>query len=166
DEQADLEQVRAWIEQQRDALACGELPLAVLALDPVRTAALAQPLLECADFCGQRPQARTCGRLRLRAHDVLPARCPRSAKYARTKSIGALVGVPGPNSLPTPCASSAAMSSSGMMPPPITSTWSIPCCFSSSSTRGNSVMCAPERTDSATTSTSSWTAAFAIISGV
>ena len=33
-------------------------------------------------------------------------------------------------------------------------------------TRGTSVMCAPDRIDSPTTSTSSWSAAVAIISGV
>ncbi len=42
----------------------------------------------------------------------------------------------------------------------------MPRCFMSSSTSGNSVMWAPERIESATTSTSSWTAASTICPGV
>src|SRR2546426_668734 len=76
------------------------------------------------------------------------------------------VGVPGPKSLPVPCDSSALMSWGGIMPPPVSSTSCRPAASSSLRTRGKSVMCAPERIDKPTTSTSSWIAAWAIISGV
>ena len=42
----------------------------------------------------------------------------------------------------------------------------MPCSWSSAVIRGTSVMCAPDRIDSPTTSTSSWRAAVATISGV
>ena len=69
-------------------------------------------------------------------------------------------------SRPTPSPWSAAMSSAGMIPPPVMSTSSRPCARSRSRILGKSVMCAPLRMDSPTTSTSSCTAAVAIISGV
>ena len=58
------------------------------------------------------------------------------------------------------------MSSSGMIPPTVTSTSSRPFSSSSFVIRGTSVMCAPDRIDRPTTSTSSWSAAVATISGV
>ena len=58
------------------------------------------------------------------------------------------------------------MSSRGMIPPPVMSTSWRPIWSSSWRTRGKSVMWAPLRMESPTTSTSSWTAAVAIISGV
>ena len=51
------------------------------------------------------------------------------------------------------------MSSSGMIPPTVTSTSSRPASRSRAVTFGTSVMCAPDRIDSPTTSTSSWSAA-------
>src|SRR6185503_12951230 len=81
-------------------------------------------------------------------------------------SMIAVVGVPGPKRSPTPLDFSAAMSSFEMIPPPVRSTSAIPFSFISSSTRGKSVMCAPERMERATASTSSCTAAWTIISGV
>src|SRR5687768_2009571 len=65
-----------------------------------------------------------------------------------------------------PCSRNASMSSFGMMPPPVMRTSSRPASIRSARTRGKSVMCAPERIERPTTSTSSWTAAVAIISGV
>ena len=53
-----------------------------------------------------------------------------------------------------------------MIPPPVTRMSGRPDSTISCRTRGNSVMCAPERIESPTTSTSSCTAAVAIISGV
>ncbi len=58
------------------------------------------------------------------------------------------------------------MSSSGMMPPPNTSMSSALELRSRSSTAGKSVMCAPDMMESPMASTSSWTAAVTIISGV
>ncbi len=74
--------------------------------------------------------------------------------------------VPGPNSFPIPRSRNVSMSSGGMIPPPVTRMSSRPASSSSRFTRGNSVRCAPERIDRPTTSTSSWMAAWAIISGV
>jgi hypothetical protein len=76
------------------------------------------------------------------------------------------VFVPGPNSRPTPSAVSAAMSSLGMMPPPVSRRSPMPRARINSRISGNSVMWAPESTDSATTSTSSCTAASTTCSGV
>jgi hypothetical protein len=53
-----------------------------------------------------------------------------------------------------------------MIPPTVTSTSSSPFSLSWAVTRGTSVMCAPDRIDNPTTSTSSWSAAVTIISGV
>ena len=58
------------------------------------------------------------------------------------------------------------MSSSGMIPPAVTSTSSRPRSRRRRVTFGSSVMWAPERIESPTTSTSSWSAAVTIISGV
>ena len=74
--------------------------------------------------------------------------------------------VPGVNSLPMPSAPSSAASSAGMIPPPVTRMSASPFSSSNRFTRGNRVMWAPERMESATTSTSSWSAVLAIISGV
>src|SRR5664280_2197192 len=65
-----------------------------------------------------------------------------------------------------PASSRAGMSSSGMIPPAVTSTSSSPRSRSRRVTFGSRVMWAPERIERPTTSTSSWSAAVAIISGV
>ena len=62
---------------------------------------------------------------------------------------------------------SGSMSSSGMIPPTVTRTSSRPAlAHERAVTLGTSVMCAPDRIDRPTTSTSSWSAAVTIISGV
>ena len=58
------------------------------------------------------------------------------------------------------------MSSSGMIPPPNTTTSVAPLARRASMTAGKSVLCAPLMIERPTPSTSSWTAALAIISGV
>ncbi len=58
------------------------------------------------------------------------------------------------------------MSSSGMIPPPNTSMSPAFDARSRSITAGKSVMCAPDMMDRPMASTSSWTAALTIISGV
>ena len=52
------------------------------------------------------------------------------------------------------------------MPPTVTTTSSAPCSPSSDTTRGTSVMWAPERIESPTASASSWITVSAICSGV
>ena len=56
-EQTELDEARAVVAEPCHALARRELSLAVLALDPVRPAALAEPLLEHAELGAQLPQA-------------------------------------------------------------------------------------------------------------
>src|ERR1044071_9127683 len=70
-----------------------------------------------------------------------------SAAHSWMYLIRSDVGVPGPNSLPVPCDSSALMSSGGMMPPPVSSTSCRPAASSSLRTRGNSVIWAPDKID-------------------
>ena len=77
-----------------------------------------------------------------------------------------MVGAPGVKIAATPIALSSAMSASGMIPPPNTTMSSASRSFSSSSTRANWVMCAPDSTDSPIASASSWSAAATICSGV
>src|ERR1700694_2261366 len=152
DEQADLDPGSLGIEQGGDALAGGELPLIVLALDPLRPASLFEARAELAVLVTQRLEA------------THAATC--SAAHSSRYLMRSDVGVPGPKSLPVPCPSSAVMSSAGIIPPPVSSTSWRPAASSSLRTRGNSVMWAPDRIESPTTSTSSWIAAWAIISGV
>ena len=77
-----------------------------------------------------------------------------------------VVDAPGVKIFATPCVVSSAMSASGMMPPPNTTMSPASCSLSSSMTRGNRVMWAPDSTDRPTASTSSWIAAATICSGV
>ena len=76
------------------------------------------------------------------------------------------VGVPGVNTSAMPAAFKPGMSASGITPPPITRTSVKPFSFSSSTTFGKRVLCAPESRLKATTLTSSCRAASAICSGV
>ena len=76
------------------------------------------------------------------------------------------VVVPGRKTCDTPASFNVGMSSWGMMPPPKTVTSAQPRSFSASTTAGKSVRCAPDMMESPTPSTSSCTAAAAIISGV
>jgi hypothetical protein len=80
-------------------------------------------------------------------------------------SATSLIVVPGPKIALTPASRSAGTSSSGMIPPAVTITSSMPAARRSPQIRGSRVMWAPERIDSPTTSTSSWRAAVATISG-
>ena len=77
-----------------------------------------------------------------------------------------VVDAPGVKIFATPARVSSAMSASGMIPPPNTTMSPASWSRSSSMTLGNSVMCAPESTESPTASTSSWIAAATICSGV
>jgi hypothetical protein len=77
-----------------------------------------------------------------------------------------VVGVPGVKILATPIRYRSSMSASGMMPPPNTTMSVASRSRSRSMTRANSVMCAPDRIESPTASTSSWIAAATICSGV
>ena len=88
------------------------------------------------------------------------------AEFGRTQATISVVGAPGVKILATPIRDSSAMSASGMMPPPNTTMSAAPRARSSSMTRANSVMCAPDRMESPTASTSSWMAAATICSGV
>src|SRR6185503_10360000 len=74
--------------------------------------------------------------------------------------------VPGVKRAATPFCLSGSTSSSGMIPPPNTATSVTPRARRASRTAGNSVLCAPDMIESPIASTSSWTAAAAIISGV
>src|SRR5207248_5861389 len=67
-----------------------------------------------------------------------------SGKRLRSQSTMSCSGVPGVNISSTPRFLSAVMSSSGMMPPPKTMMSVALRRFNSSTTAGNSVMCAPE----------------------
>ena len=76
------------------------------------------------------------------------------------------IGVPGPNTSATPSSFSSSSSSSGMIPPTRMRVSSkAPYSFSPSMTFGTRVLCAPERMEIPSTSTSSWTAACTISSG-
>ena len=77
-----------------------------------------------------------------------------------------LVVAPGVKIFATPISSSGATSSSGTMPPPKTTMSLASRSFSSSISLRNSVMWAPERTESPTASASSWMAVSTICSGV
>src|SRR5439155_1136056 len=81
--------------------------------------------------------------------------------FARIQSTISCVDAPGVKTLATPALLSAGMSSSGMIPPPKTTLSPPPRRLSSSTTAGKSVRWAPERIESPTASTSSWTAASA-----
>src|SRR5262249_20449432 len=81
-----------------------------------------------------------------------------------TQSMISWVDAPGLKSAATPMPASALTSASGTMPPPKTTTSEAPRALSASITAGKSVMCAPDMIDSPTASTSSCTAADAIIS--
>ena len=76
------------------------------------------------------------------------------------------VEAPGVKIFSMPALSSFGMSSIGMIPPPNTRISPAPRSRSCSTTRGKSVMCAPEWHESPTASASSWTAVSAICSGV
>src|SRR5207302_94772 len=95
------------------------------------------------------------------AFAVLPS--PRRSRSHATISV---VGAPGVKIFSIPASASFGMSSFGMMPPPNTTTSPAPCWRRSSTTLGNSVMCAPEWQESPTPSASSWIVASTICSGV
>src|ERR1700674_637478 len=82
------------------------------------------------------------------------------------KSTMAWVEVPGRNISAMPDCFRAGMSASGMMPPTRTVTSVMPLSWRSFINWGQMVLWAPERMERPMTSTSSWTAAEAIISGV
>src|SRR2546425_3994521 len=151
-EQPDLDPRAVFVEQRRDAFARGQLPLIVLAFDALRAASLFEAGAELLIFLAERLEA------------THAATC--SAAHSWIYLMRSDVGVPGPKSLPVPCDSRALMSSGGVMPPPVSSTSCRPAAAGSLRTRGNNVMCAPDSIDRPTTSTSSWIAAWAIISGV
>src|ERR1041384_4112381 len=141
DQHPDVEPRAVLVEQRGHALARGEFSLVVLAFD-----ALGAPSLFEA-----RADLLVLGAERLEATHAATCSAAHSWMYLMRSDVG----VPGPNSLPVPCPSNAVMSSGGMMPPPVSSTSCRPAASSSFRTRGNNVMCAPESTDSPTTSTSS-----------
>ena len=84
----------------------------------------------------------------------------------RTQSTISVVVAPGVKIFATPICSSSAMSASGMIPPPNTVMSVASRSRSSSSTRLNWVMCAPDRIDKPIASASSCRAADTICSGV
>src|SRR2546425_6938290 len=141
DQQADLDPGTVAIEQRGDPFARRQLALIVLALDALRPAPLLEARAQLLVLFGEgleTTHAATC-----------------SAAHSSMYLMRSDVGVPGPNSLPVPCVSSALMSSGGMMPPPVSSTSWRPAASSNLRTLGNSVMCAPDKIDRPTTSTSS-----------
>src|SRR6202453_1617780 len=89
-----------------------------------------------------------------------------TAMRLRIKSTIDCVVVPGRKISAMPAFFSAGISASGIIPPIKTVTSVMPFSRSNSMSRGHSVLCAPERIESPMTSTSSCTAADAIISGV
>ena len=91
---------------------------------------------------------------------------PRSATTRRTAATIASGGVSWSSIALTPSAVSAATSSSGMTPPPTTRMSSAPRSASKASTRGNTVMWAPESMLMPIASTSSWIAASTTSCGV
>src|SRR5207244_4599580 len=84
------------------------------------------------------------------------------ASRAPSQLTMAGVGAPGVKISSIPRSFNFGMSSLGMIPPPKTTTSSAPCARSNWTTRGNSVMCAPEWQESPTASASSWMAVSAI----
>jgi hypothetical protein len=85
DEEAELQQGRARIEEEGDAFPGGELPLCVLPFDAVGSAALPEPLLQLPQLGGEGPEPAGRLRTRVRAHvpdDAAPD--PRRAKCSRT----------------------------------------------------------------------------------
>src|SRR6266545_8086690 len=88
DEQADFDPRSVPVEQRGDAFARRQLALIVLALDPLRAAALFQARAELLVFIAERLEA---------AH---AATC--SAAHSWMYLMRSDVGVPGPNSLPVP----------------------------------------------------------------
>ena len=110
---------------------------------------------------------RTPGRTRPRPRDRGQASAAAlSASRVLSRSMVAVVGLPGPKTARTPISFRAGTSSSGMMPPAQTTTSSTPRAGSSSKMRGKSVRWAPLRIERPIASTSSWRAVWAIISGV
>src|SRR5262249_8707686 len=105
-EQSDFEPAAVWVEQCGDPLARRQLALLVLPLDALRAAALLEAGAELLVFVAEALEAGSGW--------THAARC--SAAHSWMYLMRSAVGVPGPNSLPVPCASSAAMSSGGMMP--------------------------------------------------
>ena len=87
-------------------------------------------------------------------------------KQAAPDLLEVPVEAPGVKTSLTPNSRNFLASSSGMIPPPKTAMSPAPRSFKSRITSGNSVMCAPDRMLNPTASTSSCTAASAIISGV
>ena len=83
-----------------------------------------------------------------------------------TKSMISCVDAPGVNISATPSFFSSAMSSAGIVPPAITTMSPASFSFRSSSTRGTSVMWAPERIERPTAWASSWMTVSTICSGV
>jgi hypothetical protein len=81
-------------------------------------------------------------------------------------STAAAVGVPGRKISRMPMALSFGTSCSGMMPPAKTMIASAPSSLSRRMISGKSTLCAPERMERPMASTSSWTAAATICSGV
>ena len=82
------------------------------------------------------------------------------------KSMMSCVGAPGVNTSATPSSLSSGMSCDGIVPPTVTTTSSASCSRSSSTTRGTSVMWAPDRIESPTASASSCSTVSTICSGV
>lgn len=83
-----------------------------------------------------------------------------------TQATISVVVAPGVKISATPFSFSGAMSASGMIPPPNTLMSAASRSARSSSTRANSVLCAPERIDRPIASASSWIAVSTICSGV
>src|SRR5581483_11398337 len=103
---------------------------------------------------------------RAQSRDGLHALQIRAFTFSRTHSTIDSRVAPGVKTPATPAFFSGSRSDSGMMPPPKTTMSFAPRFFSSSMTAGNSVLWAPLMIDRPTPSTSSCTAAPAIISGV
>src|SRR5690606_23934668 len=90
----------------------------------------------------------------------------REGTWSATQAVIVSRGVPGVNTSANPARFRASTSSSGMTPPPKTRMSEAPRAASSSTTLGKRAMCAPEREDNPTASTSSCTAVSAICAGV
>ena len=75
------------------------------------------------------------------------------------------VGAPGVKTSATPSSLSSGMSCAGIVPPTVTITSPASCSRSSATTRGTSVMCAPERIERPTASASSCSTVSTICSG-
>jgi MacB-like periplasmic core domain len=89
-----------------------------------------------------------------------------TARRLLMNSMMSWVEVPGRKISAMPDFFMAGMSASGMMPPTRTTTSSMPLDLRRAISWGQMVLCAPERMERPMTSTSSWMAALAIISGV